>query len=114
MVFNTNTSAESGSATLAQVWKVVLQHDHKWGKRFSTLTGAQKVDFNTNRSAKRGFASLAQVCKVVFNTITSVESGSAPLIQVWKVVTQQQHKCEKWFCIASKSVESGFATITQV
>ncbi len=61
VVFNTNTSVESGFALPAQVWKVVLQHEQKCEKWTSTLTGAQKVDFNTNRSAKSGFATITQV-----------------------------------------------------
>ncbi len=116
---------ESSFASLAQVWKVLLQHQHKCGKWFS----------NTNISVESGFASLVQVWKVVFNTNTSVESGFATptqvwkvvlhhwhkcgkwfstLTQVWKVVLKHEQKCEKWFCIASTSVESGFATRPQV
>ncbi len=76
MVFNTNTSAKSGFALLAQVWKVVLQQLHKCEKWFSTRT---------------------QVRKVVCNTKTSLESGFATPAQVRQVVLQHQHKCEKWF-----------------
>ncbi len=33
---------------------------------------------------------------------------------MWEVVLHCEHKCGKWFCIVSTSVESGFATLTQV
>ncbi len=43
-----------------------------------------------------------------------MESGFATRPQVQKVVFQHQHKWGKWFCITGTSVESGFATLTQV
>ncbi len=61
-----------------------------------------------------GFATLTEVRKVDFNTNRSTESGFATITQVSKVVLLYEHKCWKWFCIASTSVESGFATLTEV
>ncbi len=87
---------ESGFASLAQVWKVVLQHKHKCGKWFC-ITGT---------SVESGFASPAHVWKMVFKATTSAESGFALRAQVWKVVLQHYHKCGKWFCNTNTSVES--------
>ncbi len=77
---------------------MVLQHQHKSDKWFSTLardrkvvstpTLVRKVVVNAIASAKCGSATLAQVRKVVFNTSISAENGFATLTQLRKVVLQ--------------------------
>ncbi len=109
----TSTSVESGFASLAQVWKVVLQHEHKCVKWFGTPTQVRKVVLHYKHKCVKWFCIASP----------SVESGFALLAQVWKVGLQYQrkcesgfqchHKCGKWFCITSTSVESGFASLAQ-
>ncbi len=76
-VFNASTSAKRGSATPAQVRKVVFNASTSVERGFATLTQVQKVVFNTSRIVKSGFQH-QHMCAKWF---------SMPA-QVWKVVLQ--------------------------